>query len=100
MAPRAKRQLAPSATGRSAPDTASDWIWRRLAALLVWSVMLTGVAWGMRELETRALAARPPVTCRLEWADLPAWLSAPSGEQILQQITWSAGLRPDDRRSS
>lgn len=92
MAPRAKRPSEASPTG----DAGSDWIWRRLAALLGWSVLLLAVGWAARELETRAVAARPQVTCQLEWADLPVWLAAPASEPILQQLAWFAGLRPDD----
>jgi hypothetical protein len=60
-----------------------------------WSATLLAVAWGMHRMDRLVRAAQANATCRLEWADLPPWLSGPSAEQTLQQLSQAANLRPE-----
>lgn len=71
--------------------------WRRGLALCGWLGTLTGVAWGLHTLETQVRAAQPDQPCRLEWVELPLWLSTDASQPILRQLAAATGLRAEDR---
>ena len=69
---------------------------RRTWVLIGWAGTIVAAAWGMNYLEQYVQAARPNVPCRLEWIDLPNWLSAPDNAWVLYQIGQAIDARPDD----
>lgn len=87
-----RRQSARTATGAQLSPTA----WRRIWAAVGWAATLSLVGWGAVRLHDYVRTSQTGAECRLEWVNLPSWLSEPSYAGVLQQITAAADLRPDD----
>ncbi len=62
---------------------------------LVWVASLIALGWGVYRLERYTAAMPPGEPCRLEWVDLPAWLTTPASQPILHEIIAAAQLSPD-----
>lgn len=94
-----RRPLTRSAitTSRRSAASATTWaLWQKLGRVLGWALTFTAVGWGLQRLGAFVLAPRADIECRLEWQDLPPWLSATAGEPMLRQIQDAAGLTPGD----
>lgn len=88
---KATRKPRKSGTGRRHPIP-----WWRVGVTVGWVATFVALAWGARRLEhyTRTFPASLPP--RLEWVDLPAWLSEPTYESVLAEIEAAADVRATD----
>ena len=69
--------------------------WWRTWAVLGWAATLLLVGWGLWRLEDWSTARQRFVSCRAEWATLPAWLNRPENDPILGEIEMMIDLPPD-----
>ncbi|MFO0840496.1 MAG: hypothetical protein U1D55_18465 [Phycisphaerae bacterium] len=68
----------------------------RSIALLIWAATLIGVFYGLSRLESLALA-QPSASPRIEWVDLPPWLTSPDWQEVLREVEARVAFMPDDR---
>ncbi len=87
------KRIAAAPAPRRAPETGSPWM-RAVAGVLALSVVFVGVAVAFDRLETFVRSLPAPPT-RVEWMDLPAWMTDAAWSPLLQELEDRSGIAPD-----